>query len=330
MKITLLQIILFMVGLLLIIILYNIYKSIKKSNHFNDFTVNSNVKEKSLFGTLEVHIWKMIGKLSQGLGKYKIIKKLAKRYSKYILYVERSYKKEIDYFTIKILLIIILLLLNIMGMLLYIVPANIISIIITILIGYFIPDFIWQYKFQLRLNKVNKELFNVVKYMNFALNKDVSIIEALDYTIANLENPIKDELEKVRSDLKYGLSINEAFKRFYKRSRLCDLQIIVDTLDLAIKCNIDMKDAFNTLNNYEEKELRRKEKFNTITSFYNYLFVLSLVIPLFVYVLGLSVSLEYFMPLFNSYKGYLVLVGMLVTYIIYIYVVKAMLEVNDD
>ena len=323
------QIILFICILLFIIYLLKLINSLKRDIHISKFSLDSTLQKKSLVTSIDIKLWNLIDKLNNGLSNYNLINKLSSKYSKYILKSEYDYKKEINYFSIKLLIIIGLLILNIIAICFNLFPVNLITIILSILIGYFGPDLFWQYLFQKRVNKISKDLYLSIRTISSSLNNNSSIKEALKYASSIIKGDINDELEKIYDDLEYGISLANAYKKFYKRCKLKDIKYIYKALEYGEVLNLSYDVIFNNIYNYFKNKYELEEKFTKETDVYNYLFLIVLLIPLLLYIFIAFFKPMYFNKLYTGY-GIFVLLGIILAYTIFIYIVKNLLEAKNE
>ena len=283
-----LQVFLFILGLILILYVLKLFKTIKKERRLDNFSLDNTEYKKSILTNINLTWWRIINKLSYGLEKNKLILKLSKKYDKYILNIETKYKKNTDYFTIKLLIVIITIAMYIIGMVFFYITPRLETFILCLVLSYIIPDLLWQYQYQKKVNKVNKELYIFVLY--------------------------------------YGLSLPQCFKRFFERSKLKKVESIYKTLVLGDKLNLSLKESLSNIYNSMTIQNRKEEEFNTITSLYHYIFLVAIITPAIVYFFGITIKLEYFTKLFNSIYGYLVLLLIIIIYTIYIYIMNNLLE----
>lgn len=321
-----LQVFLFILGLILILYVLKLFKTIKKERRLDNFSLDNTEYKKSILTNINLTWWRIINKLSYGLEKNKLILKLSKKYDKYILNIETKYKKNTDYFTIKLLIVIITIAMYIIGMVFFYITPRLETFILCLVLSYIIPDLLWQYQYQKKVNKVNKELYIFIKYLYNMIKQGNNLNESLRFSIKSLENPIKDEAEKILSDLEYGLSLTQSFKRFFERSKLKKVESIYKTLVLGDKLNLSLKESLSNIYNSMTIQNRKEEEFNTITSLYHYIFLVAIITPAIVYFFGITIKLEYFTKLFNSIYGYLVLFLIIIIYTIYIYIMNNLLE----
>lgn len=325
MKIIILQIIIIILLLLFLSLIYNLYKKIHMYKHISKFSLTLNEENESLSNKISSLFWNLINKLSNGLNRYPLINKLSLKYDKYILEINKDKISNIDYFTIKLLFIIFMICLSLVFIVFSVLPSSIFVIIIVSIIGYFLPDIFWSYLYIKKINRINNQVCLSIKYISVGLSNNLSIPNAIKYAIKNIDGEITDELEKILNDIRNNISLENAYLRFYKRSKLSDVLYIYNYLNIASKLNISIKETFKNLSQYLTNKQNKKDNYLKTIDIYNYIFMIVLIIPVIVYLFGVSINILYFSKLFTE-KG-LYLVGLLIViYSVYIYIIKNLLE----
>lgn len=329
MNIYFLQIFVLCLVLLAGIFLLRLAKSIRVSHRIAGYSLNLDEDNVSLLAKIQNGFWNFISHLSKGLSNYKIIDKLANKYDKYILEIKRNQVSKVDYFTIKLLLIILLLIISLVLVVLQLLPSSILVFILAFMGGYFLPDLFWKYLYIKITNKIVTEVYLSTKYISYALQHGYGMIDAVKYSIDKLDGEIVDELQKILRDLRNNITIEMAFLRFYQRSKLSNVKYIYDNLSIASSLNISYAKAFSFIEtNMSKKEIKNSHNFKMV-DVYNYLFLIVLCIPVLVWLFGSFINPNYFEKLFVG-NGRLVVMIIVVLYSIYIYIVKNALEVSCE
>ena len=329
MPIYVIQIIIACIAILVGIFLLRLANTLKKVHRISKFSLDIPKDNTSILTNITNGFFKIIHNLSGGLSHYGFVNKLSLKYDKYILEINRDRTSPVDYFTIKLLLVIITLSLCLMGVVLSILPASPLIFIVVFLASYFLPDLFWKYLYIKRTNRIVKDVFISTKYIYYGLNKKMSIDNAINYAINNLDGDITDELDKILKDLKHNISLEDAYYKFYKRSNIKEVLSIYQSLKIASLLNISYVDAYKYIINDNIKAYEEREYIFKIVDVYNYLFLIVLLIPLLVFIFGLFINLDYFARLMNG-KGLYLVILVIALYSIYIYIIKNILEVKDE
>ena len=329
MPIYVIQIVIACITILIGIFLLKLANTLKKVHRISKFSLDIPKDNTSILTNITNGFFKIIHNLSDGLSRYNFVNKLSLKYDKYILEINRDRTSPVDYFTIKLLLVIITLSLCLLGVVLSILPASPLIFIVVFLASYFLPDLFWKYLYIKRTNRIVKDVFISTKYIYYGLNKKMSIDNAINYAINNLDGDITDELDKILKDLKHNISLEDAYYKFYKRSNIKEVLSIYQSLKIASLLNISYADAYKYIINDNIKAYEEREYIFKIVDVYNYLFLIVLLIPLLVFIFGLFINLDYFARLMNG-KGLYLVILVIALYSIYIYIIKNILEVKDE
>lgn len=329
MPIYVIQIVIACITILIGIFLLKLANTLKKVHRISKFSLDIPKDNTSILTNITNGFFKIIHNLSDGLSHYSFVNKLSLKYDKYILEINRDRTSPVDYFTIKLLLVIIALSLCLMGVVLSILPASPFIFIVVFLASYFLPDLFWKYLYIKRTNRIVKDVFISTKYIYYGLNKKMSIDNAINYAIHNLDGDITDELDKILKDLKHNISLEDAYYKFYKRSNIKEVLSIYQSLKMASLLNISYVDAYKYIINDNINAYEEREHIFKIVDVYNYLFLIVLLIPLLVFIFGLFINLDYFARLMDG-KGLYLVILVIVLYSIYIYIIKNILEVKDE
>ena len=329
MPIYVIQIVIACITILIGIFLLKLANTLKKVHRISKFSLDIPKDNTSILTNITNGFFKIIHNLSDGLSRYSFVNKLSLKYDKYILEINRDRTSPVDYFTIKLLLVIIALSLCLMGVVLSILPASPFIFIVVFLASYFLPDLFWKYLYIKRTNRIVKDVFISTKYIYYGLNKKMSIDNAINYAIHNLDGDITDELDKILKDLKHNISLEDAYYKFYKRSNIKEVLSIYQSLKMASLLNINYVDAYKYIINDNINAYEEREHIFKIVDVYNYLFLIVLLIPLLVFIFGLFINLDYFARLMDG-KGLYLVILVIVLYSIYIYIIKNILEVKDE
>lgn len=329
MPIYIVQLSLAFITIIIAIFFLRIAETLKKVRRISRFSLDIPKENISILTKITNSFYKIISNLSNGLSRYPLINKLSVKYDKYILEINRDKVKPIDYFTIKLLIVIASLSFILVSVVLNILPASPIIFVIGFLASYFLPDLYWKYLYIKRNNRVVKDILSSTKYIYYGLNKNLTIEEAISYAINNLDGDIADELNKILKDLKHNISLEDAYLKFYMRSHIKEVLGIYEVLKTASLFHINYNEAFKYIINDNVKTYKQRENTFKIIDIYNYLFLIVLMMPLIVFIFGLFINLPYFARLMNGNGLYLVTI-IIILYSIYIYIVKNILEVKFE
>ena len=164
--------------------------------------------------------------------------------------------------------------------------------------------------------------------MNNAFGSGKNIMQAIQIVKTELDGPIQDEFEKIYLDISYGLTLDIVFKRFYERVKVEDAKYITSSLTLLNKTGGDIVKVFSRLEKsiLDKKNLRNE--LHSLTSSSRFVFRFLTVLPFAFVLIIFILNPSYFTPLFTSSLGIMVLVFMAILYILYIIIIRRVLEVK--
>ena len=233
-----------------------------------------------------------------------------------------------DYVSIKLLIGILLILLNIVTSMFQLVSVSVMSLLLSFIIGFFLPDIFLEIEYERKRKRVEEDLLKAIIIMNNSFKSGRNIMQAVEIVKEELAGPISDEFKKIYLDMTYGLSIEVVFDRFYNRVKLDDAKYITSSLSLLNKTGGNIVRVFGTIekNFFNKKKL--KQEMQSLTSASIFVFRILCVLPfLFILVIYL-LNPSYFTPMFTTIMGRILLLFITLFYILYILVIKKVLEVK--
>lgn len=321
------------IGLILIAALF-IYVFLKQSfytnleNRFSNYSLTSfQDEEDPIFEKVYQYISKCIKKLSKLLSKSEVLKKYGKRFEKYISYEEKNKKTGMDYISIKFLISFILGIIYIISSIIRF-NFNYMFLLLIIVSSFFIIDIYFAIEYKNRRKRIENDLLSAIIIMNNAFKSGMNIMQAVSIVESELEGPIKDEFKKISMDIKYGLSLETVFDRFYNRVKIEDVKYITSSLSLINKTGGNIVRVFGAIekNFYDKKKI--KDEMDSLTSSSIFMFRLLVTMPILLILVIFMLNKEFFIPLFTTSIGRIIIVLILLLYSLYILVVKKVMKVD--
>lgn len=297
-------------------------------NRIKDYSLTSPKDENiPFFEKLVQIIWKLIKKLNKITEKSEVLKKYSKRFEKYISYNDIDKKTGADYISIKILISIVLgLIYTISSIIRFNFDYMFLLLIMTI--SFFILDFIFMLEYKSRRKKIENDLLSAIIIMNNAFKSGMNIMQAVSIVEKELEGPIQEEFKKINLDIKYGLSLETVFERFYNRVRIEDVKYITSSLSLINKTGGNIIRVFGSIekNFYDKKKIN--DEMNSLTSSSIFMFRLLTIMPIILCLVIFMLNPEFFLPLITENLGRIIILLILILYSLYILVIKRIMKVN--
>lgn len=320
----------FMLLLFVIVIGILIYsKSVRLENKISKFSINS-IKEntESLFDKIDNIITKLIANINNMLYKSEFIKKYSRKYTKYITTFNQINKTSIDFISSKILCGIVCVIIAVFSKTIQFKVFNLYNIYLPFLLGFFIPDFIFYFKYKTYRRKMENDLLQAIIIMNNAFKSGRSIVQAIKLVSDELEGPISEEFKKMYLELSFGLGLDVVFNRFSNRINIEEVSYLTASLTILNKSGGNIIKVFSSI----EKSLFNKKKLrlelSSLTSGSRLIVNVLMIIPLAFILLIRIINPTYFLPLFTHPLGYIIIMFVLIYYILYIVVIRRLLKVK--
>lgn len=322
--IIILILILLLIGFI-IMLFSNIF--IDYNTRFINYTITSNKNNSlTLFERLFNTTWKIIKKISKILNKSEVFSKYGNSFNKYISYNEKNIKG-IDYVSIKFIISILFALAYLLTTL-YKVEYNIMVLLLVLITSFFILDVYFIIEHKNRRKKIEEDLLSAIIIMNNAFKSGMNIMQAVNIVENELEGAIKEEFKKINIDIKYGLSLETVFERFYNRVKIDDIKYIASSLSLINKTGGNIVKVFGSIekNYYDKKKIKNEMK--SLVSSSIFMFRLLIGMPILLCLIILVVNPSFFLPLITTDIGKLIIVLVLILYTLYVIVVRKIMKVN--
>ena len=322
------QVSIILLTLVVMLFLVKYIKSITLEKRFSRYTINSTKnKSISLFDSLYNTYNKFIDKINKSLSKVNYLKKVSDKYNKYVTAFD------LDKDTMKIIsnkiIIGILFIFGYIVINLFRSKVTIpIEFIIPFILGYYMLDIVYIYKYILYKKKIEKDLIDAITIMNNAFKAGRSIVQAIDMVASELKGPISKEFKKISMEINLGLDIEVAFKRFADRIKLEEAVYLTSSLSILNKTGGNIIKVFDSIEKTLFSKRKLKEELTALTSSSKMISYVLIFIPV-VFAIFLNIlNKGYFKPLFTTEIGIIIFILMLIIYIAYIIIVRKVMKVR--
>lgn len=324
------EIILILLGLSLFFYIIRLTIAYDKEQRLTRFSINGiNTKQISYTDKILNFHYNTIKKLSKIFSKSKILNNYSKKYE---IYVDKSYiikNDPIDFISIKFYLSFICIIITIISDVIRVKYINLPQLLLSFILGFFIYDVYLVLEKKNKYKKLENDLLKAVIIMSNAFKSGRSIVQAIDLVIEEVDGRIKEEFKKVKVDLNYGLDYEVVFNRFAKRLNIEEAYYMSTSLIILNKTGGNISKIFSTIEKsfFDRKKL--KDELNSSIAVSELVFKILVVIPIFIFLVIYILDNFYFMPLFTTLIGRLILILCLIIYISYIIVVKKITKMKD-
>ena len=261
--------------------------------------------------------------------KSSFLKKISKRYDKYIIYSNDDNRElAIDYIINKFLIGILFVLITVISAILQTRIISVWQLILDFIIGYFILDIYLYYKDRIYKKRVNNDLLRSVIIMNNSFKSGKSTMQALKQASIDLPEPIRSEYYKMYQEMKYGLSIDNVFDRFSKRIELEEIKYISSSLTVLNKTGGNIVKVFDSIEKTLFNQKKLKEELKSLTASSNLVVKLLMFIPIVFILIIFILNPSYFNPFFESSLGIVLLCIIAIMFAIYTWLLAKITKVK--
>ena len=320
-------IILLLTFIIFYLITYN--SALKLEKRISKYSVSSLKDEKlSLMDNISNKYNLLIKSISNILKKSVILKKYSLKYNKYIDYEEKKDTSSLDFVSNKIIISFIFIFVIVLARIIEGKFANIIDILLSGVIGFFIIDIYYKISSYIKKKLVERDLLNAIIIMNNAFRSGRSTMQAIEIVSKELKGPIKQEFKKMHMEISYGLSLDVVFERFSKRVESEEVSYITSSLSILNKTGGNIIKVFSSIEKMLFDKRKLKQEMKSLTSSSNMISKVLLIIPFIFVLFILLLDRNYFDPLFSSSAGNIILCLIIVLYLLYAFFVNKIMRVR--
>lgn len=320
-------IILLLTFIIFYLITYN--SALKLEKRISKYSVSSLKDEKlSLMDNISNKYNLLIKSISNILKKSVILKKYSLKYNKYIDYEEKKDTSSLDFVSNKIIISFIFIFVIVLARIIEGKFANIIDILLSGVIGFFIIDIYYKISSYIKKKLVERDLLNAIIIMNNAFRSGRSTMQAIEIVSKELKGPIKQEFRKMHMEISYGLSLDVVFERFSKRVESEEVSYITSSLSILNKTGGNIIKVFSSIEKMLFDKRKLKQEMKSLTSSSNMISKVLLIIPFIFVLFILLLDKNYFDTLFSSSAGNIILCLIIVLYLLYAFFVNKIMRVR--
>ena len=322
------QVSIILLSLVVMLFFVKYIKSIMLEKRFSRYTINSSKNNSiSLFDNLYNSYNIFINKISKWLSKFNYLKKKSEKYNKYVTAFDLD-KDTMKIISNKIIIGILFILGFIVINLFRSKVTMPLEFIIPFILGYYMLDIVYIYKYMLYKKKIENDLIDAITIMNNAFKAGRSIVQAIDMVSSELNGPISKEFKKISMEINLGLDIEIAFKRFADRIKLEEAVYLTSSLSILNKTGGNIIKVFDSIEKTLFSKKKLKEELTALTSSSKMISYVLIFIPV-VFAIFLNIlNKGYFKPLFTTELGIIIFILMLIIYVAYIIIVRKVMKVR--
>ena len=282
----------------------------------------------SVLDNMEHRYDRLNHKIGNLLSKSVFCTKYAKRYEKYLGILDKKYSRVMDIVATKFIMGILFLGIAIFSKTIQYEILHVYEWIFPFLVGFIFPNLVYEYKYRAYRNRLENDLLQAIIIMNNAFKSGRSITQAIDLVTHELDGPISEEFKKMHLEISFGLSIDVVFKRFAERVQLEEITYLTASLTILNKTGGNIIKVFSSI----EKSLFNKKKLKlelaSLTGSSKIVVIALFLVPILFIVFVSILNPTYFVPLYTTKMGIVLMIIMILMYLVYIYFVRKIMKVR--
>ena len=292
-------------------------------------TISLTDRPLSFFDKLNSKYNYLINKITKILSKSKILAKYSLRYDKYLDKTKVIRDKSMDIVSSKVLVSLIAFVITLISDVLRGQSFTLFQIILSLIVGFFIPDVFLVIKQKRKQKQIEEDLFKAVLIMSNAFKSGRSIMQAVEIVYKELDGPISEEFKKMYIDLTYGLELDVVFDRLSSRIKLDETKYMASSLVILNKTGGNIVKVFSSIERsfFERKKLN--DELKSVTALSSFVFKILVAIPFIIFIMIYILNPSYFVPLVTTIMGKVLLIIILLIYVLYIVIVRRLIRIRD-
>mgnify|MGYP000000507079 CR=1 FL=1 len=324
------EVILIIIGICLFFYIITVSIAYEKEQRLTRFSINGiNTKQPSFTDKLLNFYYKIINYLSKIFKKSKILTNYSKKYEIYVDKTSFVKSEAINFISIKFFVSFLCVFITIISDVIRVQYIYLPQLSLAFVLGFFIYDVFLIFEKKNKYRKLENDLLKAVIIMSNAFKSGRSIVQAIELVILESDGRIKEEFKKIKVDLNYGLDYDVVFNRFAKRLNIEEAYYMSTSLIILNKTGGNISKIFTTIEKsfFDRKKL--KDELSSAIAVSELVFKILVFIPIFIFLVIFIIDRTYFVPLFTTLIGKIILVLCIIIYISYIIVVKRITKLKD-
>ena len=301
----------------------------KLNKRLNNYTINSDEINNSFFDLIQNNYVKWRSMLSNKLRKSNSLVNYSAKYEKFIDKNKPGSMDKMDYVSTKYILAFLALIILIVSDVIQNRELTILQVLVAFSLGFFSLDIYLVSKRRYVNYLMENDLLKAITIMNNSFKSGRSIYETIHIVASEIDGPLKEEFALMERDLDYGLEIETVFQRFNRRVNLKEVGYITTSLTILNKTGGNIVSVFSSIEKTVFNNKKLQDELRNLSAASKALYRLLVFIP-FIFVLVIYIlDPTYFMPLFSTTLGLIILGIIIIIYITYIIAVKKIIKLKE-
>src|SRR5574340_420045 len=181
--------------------------------------------------------------------------------------------------------------------------TSVISLIIGLVIGYFLPGFYVSSQQARRLNKFNDQLSDMLNLMVNGLRAGYSTLQAMEAISRELPSPICEEFRRVVQEMQLGIPMERALDNLLQRIQSDDLDLVITAINVQREVGGNLAEILDTISFTIRERVRIKGEIRVLTTQVMYSGRFLAMMPIFVILILYVLNRDYLMTYLDPESG---------------------------
>jgi tight adherence protein B len=137
--------------------------------------------------------------------------------------------------------------------------------VLGVVIGLAIPNFILKTRYKMRIRKFNDQLLDAISMLSSCIKGGLSLLQGFEVLVEEMPVPMNQELGLVVRENRMGIPLEECLKRLEKRLGIDELGLVVNALLVARETGGELPKVLSRLTVTIRDNRKLRESIKTLT-----------------------------------------------------------------
>lgn len=241
-----------------------------------------------------------------------------------------EFNNKVFKFNIKVIFVpyFYILVINVLGIILYIVTKTSILWIFFWFLLYFLPNIVLQSIQRNRTKQIEKQLVPALIFLGNALKAGLDIVQGLELAIKSLEPPISEEFQQVLKEYHLGITLENALINMRDRVKSTPIETFVTSIIIQRDTGGDVTKIIEQIVYTVRETYKLEGKISTLTAQGRVQAIIVISLPWVLGGLLLAIQPEFMLPMFRNALGTTLLGFLVIWQVIGIFVIKKITTID--
>ncbi len=182
--------------------------------------------------------------------------------------------------------------------------------------GWNMPLLMVKATYEKRCNRFVEQMVDSLTIMANGIKTGSNPVQSMQRVIEIMNNPIKQEFEKIVGDTQLGSSFEEALNKLAERIPRPDVQMFVTAINILKETGGNLAETFETIVFVIRERQKIEKKIEAITSKGVMQGIIVMAVPFLIFIVFLFMDPNFIRPMYTTTMGYILLFVMLVLQVI--------------